>query len=109
MFQYGLRGLVPNHCTLEEYIKEVQAERDALRSEIRALEEESKRLAVNIEKLQMRSMEEMERTMWQSESSFRHQIIVHEEKAHDNWLRARALQREVFVKDTESHELRQRN
>ncbi|XP_076977030.1 transport and Golgi organization protein 1 homolog [Tamandua tetradactyla] len=53
MFQYGLRGLVPNHCTLEEYIKEVQAERDALRSEIRALEEESKRLAVNIEKLRM--------------------------------------------------------
>ncbi|XP_076981420.1 transport and Golgi organization protein 1 homolog [Tamandua tetradactyla] len=53
-------------------------------------------------------MEEMERTMRQSESSFRHQIILHEEKAHDNWLRARALQREVFVKDTESHELRQR-
>ncbi|XP_076975491.1 transport and Golgi organization protein 1 homolog [Tamandua tetradactyla] len=46
--------------------------------------------------------------MWKSESSFRHQIILHEEKAHDNWLRARALQREVFVKATESHKLRQR-
>ncbi|XP_076975479.1 uncharacterized protein LOC143649161 [Tamandua tetradactyla] len=112
MFQYGLRGLAPNHCTLEEYIKEVQAERDALRSEIRGLEEESKRLAVNIEKLRMylseRRMEEMKQTMWKSESSFRHQIILHEEKAHNNWLRARALQREMFVKDTESHELRQR-
>ncbi|XP_077023886.1 transport and Golgi organization protein 1 homolog isoform X3 [Tamandua tetradactyla] len=54
-----------------------------------------------------RSLEEMEPTVRQSESSFRHQIILHEEKAHDNWLRARALLREMFVKDTKSHELRQ--
>ncbi|XP_076975490.1 uncharacterized protein LOC143649175 [Tamandua tetradactyla] len=76
MFQYGCEAwppttvpwkvgpcahsAVPNLLYFSEYIKEVQAERDALRSEIRALEEESKSLAVNIEKLRMYLSEQLE-------------------------------------------------
>ncbi|XP_076981423.1 uncharacterized protein LOC143653925 isoform X3 [Tamandua tetradactyla] len=53
MFQHGLQGLAPNNCTLEEYIKKLQADSDTLHSENSALEEESNSLAINIEKLQM--------------------------------------------------------
>ncbi|XP_076981422.1 transport and Golgi organization protein 1 homolog isoform X2 [Tamandua tetradactyla] len=54
MFQHGLQGLAPNNCTLEEYIKKLQADSDTLHSENSALEEESNSLAINIEKLQMK-------------------------------------------------------
>ncbi|XP_037680731.1 basic proline-rich protein-like, partial [Choloepus didactylus] len=53
-------------------------------------------------------MGELEEDLRQSERTFIRQSILHEKQAHDYWLRACALERELIQKTTKNQELRQR-
>ncbi|XP_077022846.1 uncharacterized protein LOC143688601 isoform X2 [Tamandua tetradactyla] len=103
----GLRGEAPSNFTIEECIKKLEVECDALQSEIVALEEESEMLTMKTEKLQEmynkrkmnpqeQRMEEVEQRMQQSERSFRYQ------------LKANALERQLLAKTRETRHLRHR-
>ncbi|KAM5126371.1 LOW QUALITY PROTEIN: transport and Golgi organization protein 1 homolog [Callospermophilus lateralis] len=55
-----------------------------------------------------RRIEEMEEKLQKTERSFKNQIAVHEEKAHDNWLKARSAERAIAEEKREAANLRQK-
>uniref|UniRef100_A0A9L0IZ23 MIA SH3 domain ER export factor 3 n=1 Tax=Equus asinus TaxID=9793 RepID=A0A9L0IZ23_EQUAS len=51
-------------------------------------------------------IEEMEDELQKTERSFKNQLTVHEKRAHDNWLKARAAERAIAEEKRESSNLR---
>nr|XP_044618604.1 transport and Golgi organization protein 1 homolog [Equus asinus] len=51
-------------------------------------------------------IEEMEDELQKTERSFKNQLAVHEKRAHDNWLKARAAERAIAEEKRESSNLR---
>nr|XP_020016007.1 melanoma inhibitory activity protein 3 isoform X1 [Castor canadensis] len=53
-----------------------------------------------------RRIEEIEEELEKTERSFKNQIVSHEKKAHDNWIKARAAERAILEEKREAANLR---
>ncbi|NWI98314.1 TGO1 protein, partial [Crypturellus undulatus] len=92
---------------LQKKLTQEEYERQEKEQKLSAADEKAV-LAIEEVKVYKQRIQDMEEELQKTERSYKNQIAVHEKKAHDNWLIARAAERALAEEKREAANLRQK-